>query len=188
MKREMKFVKSFLRLVEKTPQGLPGLISAPPACRNESIENFCEKYPAFDFKLAEDGANRDVILFSHVDVVLKVGRWENDDDLEIERKNYKIARDYGMNKYFLPTKKIPTKWGTVYVQKQIQIMEDIIANRGEDYDSGDSYWGGIDLHFLIEAPPELTNYIKNWSRLNDLHTGNYGYSQAGNLLITDYSI
>ena len=139
--------------------------------------------------------------------VIKVGFVETDESEDycaIEAGNYKSAIEEGLEKFFAAIYELgkwvlPEAYGlkrkiTFFIQEKAEPDEELTSVTCEEYmdcdedcledlDRVESVFGGLknckELNRLFE-------FIKKWN-INDLHTGNFGYTNCGDVKIIDFS-
>lgn len=139
--------------------------------------------------------------------VVKVGfvsTDESEDYCAIEAGNYKSAVKEGLEKFFATVYKLgswvlPEVYGlkrniTFFIQEKAEPDEDLTAETCEEYMDCDedyledlerveSVFGGLEK---CKELNRLFEFIKKWN-INDLHTGNFGYTGYGDVKIIDFS-
>ena len=213
MKEVQQFMNQFLQ--DAVNYGLGEWLVNPNRniyANAEHTEMICNLKKDYDFSI-EFGTYRHTFIFDDCDWVLKIPRKigeHNYNDCEIEVMVYKLAEEYGVNRFFAPAEKLVSfscSLGEIpiYVMKKVVVDEDRVSDHFYslyDEDSEDeedvSEWyennfdeidatmqAFVDYYGGVEADI-LQNFL-NKVDINDIHSGNVGYDEDDNLIIIDYA-
>lgn len=174
MKTDMKIAKTFINLLEKEK-----IIFSVPFLRRSQFA-FTKKYPHFSYTVLS-GAEKHVVALENFDIVIKKYRHCTFNE---ERGVYYRARSRDLAEYFLRAKQLYINGHVYGVQKKIKPYDDVIAAK---FDVDPTVDTGFDEYYLELFPERLLSFLED-EGLVDFHTGNWGYTKGGKIMIFDYTV